>query len=354
MAENELRRGDLVEVKSPSEILATLDEHGDLDGLPFMPEMAACCSRRFSVERRAEKVCDSVLLGSIRLPDVVMLDDLRCDGSGHDGCQAECRIFWKEDWLRQVAAGAPPPAPFPDRDRAALIERTRRHASSSASVNGKEEVRYRCQATEVTHCSERLRTFDPRPYLREYTSGNVPLRHFLRVLGRAVVEEPMRKLGLIPQPLDVFLPSTMKKGDTFEPLHLQPGEWVRVKSKEEIAKTLNNKGRNKGLWFDREMLPFCGKVFRVRRRVGRLIYEGDGHMIVLKNDAVTLEDVVCTGDLNLRRWFCPRAMYPYWRECWLERASPQEATTSQLESLPGQGGDASCSIGPGRRLVNSE
>jgi len=28
-----------------------------------------------------------------------------------------------------------------------------------------------------------------------------------------------------------------------------------VKSKEEIAKTLTPDGRNKGLWFDREMLP---------------------------------------------------------------------------------------------------
>jgi hypothetical protein len=40
MSAKELRRGDLVEVNSPAEILATLDERGDLEGLPFMPEMA--------------------------------------------------------------------------------------------------------------------------------------------------------------------------------------------------------------------------------------------------------------------------------------------------------------------------
>jgi hypothetical protein len=29
--------GELVEVRSAQEILATLDENGELDGLPFMP-----------------------------------------------------------------------------------------------------------------------------------------------------------------------------------------------------------------------------------------------------------------------------------------------------------------------------
>ena len=31
--------GDWVEVRSKEEILATLDEHGRLEGLPFMPQM---------------------------------------------------------------------------------------------------------------------------------------------------------------------------------------------------------------------------------------------------------------------------------------------------------------------------
>src|SRR5215475_13657598 len=36
-----LRPGEMIEVRSLPEILATLDERGCLDGLPFMPEMAA-------------------------------------------------------------------------------------------------------------------------------------------------------------------------------------------------------------------------------------------------------------------------------------------------------------------------
>ena len=50
MASEELRRGDLVEVKEPARILATLDERGALEDLPFMPEMAVFCGRRFVVD----------------------------------------------------------------------------------------------------------------------------------------------------------------------------------------------------------------------------------------------------------------------------------------------------------------
>ena len=108
-----LRRGDLVEVRSPGEILATLDATGALEGLPFMPEMAAMCGRRFTVDRRAERVCDTLHYSwTRRLSDAVFLEQERCDGKEHGGCQAECRILWKEAWLRPADAGAPAAGPF--------------------------------------------------------------------------------------------------------------------------------------------------------------------------------------------------------------------------------------------------
>lgn len=317
MKDAELHRGDVVDVRSPSEILATLDESGTLDGLPFMPEMVANCGRRFTVSYRADKICDTVdYTGSRRVPNAVLLEDLRCNGSGHDGCQAECRIFWKESWLRKLPPDAPPAPPFPASDAAALVERVSRYVRSAVEKDGRAAPRYRCQNTDIPRYSEYLDVWDPRPYLREYTSGNVSLPHFLRVSARAAVTEPLRKLGLVPE---IHLPGTASPSDTFELLNLQPGELVRVKSKEEIAKTLTPDGRNKGMWFDREMMPYCGGVFRVRQRIERFINERDGKMLVLKNPPVTLEGVVCSGDRSICRWLCPRAIYPYWRECWLER-----------------------------------
>src|SRR5215510_3937117 len=96
-----LRVGEVVEVRSLLEILATLDGSATLDGLPFMPEMAAFCGRRFRVVKRADHVCDTIdYTGLRRMKDAVYLTGIRCDGSEHGGCQAGCLIFWKEAWLK--------------------------------------------------------------------------------------------------------------------------------------------------------------------------------------------------------------------------------------------------------------
>src|SRR5262249_27178364 len=97
------------------------------------------------------------------------------------------------------------------------------------------------------------------------------------------------------------------------------GEWVQVKPVNEIVATLDPHGRNKGLWFDREMAIYCEGVYRVRDRVNRFIDERTSKMVELKNDAISLESEGCTGEHSYRRWFCPREIIPYWRECWLRR-----------------------------------
>ena len=324
MGQDELRRGDWVEVRGPAEILATLDEEGKLEALPFMPEMAAYCGRRFTVLARAEKLCDGIeYSGSRRLPASVLLEDLRCDGSHHDGCQAACRLLWKEAWLKAVTPEAAPAQLPSEQDMAALLDRASRSARGVERGEGEEVVYYRCQATDLIRYTVRLNTFDPRVYVREFTCGNVSLARFVRVSTRAAIQEPMRRLNLLP---DIHLPGTAKKGDEFPALDLQVGEKVRIKSKEEILRTLGPDGRNKGLWFDREMLAFCGKVFRVLKRMSRLIDERTGKMIVLKTVSFTLDGAVCPGDLTPRHWFCPRGVYPYWRECWLERVEPAVAS----------------------------
>ena len=97
-----LRPGDFVEVKSPVEILETLDDHGTLDRLPFMPEMAEYCGKRFRVAKRVVKTCCYGISSGMRkfsAEDVVLLEGLRCSGGAHDGCQKACTIFWRQAWL---------------------------------------------------------------------------------------------------------------------------------------------------------------------------------------------------------------------------------------------------------------
>ncbi len=97
------RPGELVEVRSEAEILATLDPRGMLDRLPFMPEMLKYCGMRFRVSRRAEKTCDTIAGStSRRMIGAVHLENLRCSGEEHGGCQARCLLFWKDEWLKKV------------------------------------------------------------------------------------------------------------------------------------------------------------------------------------------------------------------------------------------------------------
>src|SRR5690606_31216750 len=105
----ELKAGDWVVVRDAAEILSTLDEDGCLDRLPFMPEMLAHCGKRYRVRAVAHKTCDTIeATGGRRMHDTVHLDDLRCDGSAHGGCEAGCTLFWKEAWLRRDAQAACP------------------------------------------------------------------------------------------------------------------------------------------------------------------------------------------------------------------------------------------------------
>ena len=55
-------------------------------------------------------------------------------------------------------------------------------------------MRYRCQATQMVAASEALSTVDPRVYAHEFTSGNVRLGRFARVMARAVVMQTAHHL----------------------------------------------------------------------------------------------------------------------------------------------------------------
>ena len=124
---NPFRRGEWVEVRSLDEIYRTLDENGTLDGLPFMPEMAGHCGRRFRLSRLALKACvecfvndrKTIDIREFRDRDVWVLEQLRCSGADHDGCQRGCLVFWKAAWLQRVAAAAPAAQPTPRVEAAA-------------------------------------------------------------------------------------------------------------------------------------------------------------------------------------------------------------------------------------------
>ncbi len=351
MSEGSMRVGDWIEVRSKAEILSTLDGDGCLDGMPFMPEMFAFCGRRMQVWKSAHKTCDTVFpTRSRRLEKTVHLQT-RCDGSAHGSCQAGCLLFWNEAWLKPAAAPLASERPLVFSPRGESLPAAGAGCQESdviraARVAGDsdDDPTYVCQATRLPYASQDLNPFDPRQYLRDLKSGNVRLGSWLRgivyisyrnLINLGVGLGPILSwlydrlqsaLGGIPYPRRT---GTIAKGQSTptSELGLEVGDWVRVKSFKEILSTCNVENRNRGLYFDAEHVPYCGRVHRVQMRVAQIINENTGKMMQMKNPCIVLEDVYCRSRYSDCRMFCARAIHLYWREIWLERVpAPQEQT----------------------------
>jgi hypothetical protein len=321
------RVGQWVEVRSADEIMATLDEAGDVDALPFMPEMLQYCGRRLRVGKVANKVCDTMTRsGMRRMDNAVHLLGVRCDGSVHGGCQAACLIYWKTDWIRPVAgdpADSTEPAEPIEADHKVFVQLTERAQVTSAEGD---EV-YRCQATQILRAApDVLPLRDLGQYVQDVRTGNVGILAVIRAFLVGLFNRYQQySLKVLPRWLRIrggltwgFLRGVAGPTPTGR-TDLQPGELVRIKSKEEIMQTLNTDLLNRGLGFDAEMARFCGQTARVLRRVDTIVDEKTGRMLHMKSPCIVLEGVVCEGAFNAS---CPRAITAYWREIWLERVEP--------------------------------
>lgn len=337
--------GDWVEVKSRDEILRLLDHEGRTDGMPFMPEMFAYCGKRFRVFKRAHKTCDTVFpTRSRRVADAVHLET-RCDGSAHGGCQAGCLIFWKESWLKRLDGHEPSGTAQPPDPRESLQAGSVTPACSESVVwaaatirsgDADEGPRYSCQATQLPYFTHDLVWWDVRQYVEDYSAGNVGLwRMFQSWVFSCYYHTIQSGVGAGPALRWLYdrfhslwrgprypraagtIPANHATPDAT--LNLQTGELVRVKSLEEILKTVNVEGKNRGMYWDAEMVPYCEGTYRVRNRVERLLDERSGRMLRMKTPAVQLEGVTCQARYSCHRLFCPRSQFPFWREIWLER-----------------------------------
>jgi len=351
-----LRAGDWVEVRSREEILLTLDENGCLDNLPFMPEMFAFCGQRFQVYKRAHKTCDTVFPVRGRRVERTVHLETRCDGHAHGGCQARCLLFWKVDWLKPVGRtsqdqSAPRTgAPFTGVQAAqpSRCDESNVWARSQCSDSNGGIPKFICQATQLPYVTKDLAWWDVSQYFEDYVSGNVGLRSILNGFVYSIYYHLSQAgIGLGPamrwlydkfHPLWSGTQFPRKSGNipVGEPtptatLGLQPGELVRIKPFVEILSTLNTENKNRGLFFDAEMVPYCGGTYRVLQRVSKIIDEKTGEMQEFKNPCITLDSVICQSRYSYRRMFCPRSIYSFWREIWLERIAPDVSLDSKTQ-----------------------
>jgi hypothetical protein len=106
---------------------------------------------------------------------------------------------------------------------------------------------------------------------------------------------------------------------------LYVGDWVEVRSKEEILRTLDQDGRLDGMPFMPEMFAFCGKRFRVYKRAHKTcdtVYEYKGRKL---KDAVHLEGARCSGQAH---GGCEAGCLIYWKTAWLRTTDAPDADST--------------------------
>lgn len=299
--------GEIVEVRSADEILATLDSQGRFEGVPFMPEMLRFCGGRFEVFKYADLTCTD---GEPRsLNATVHLNDIRCDGSAHRNCAAKCLTFWKEAWIRRVASGIA--SDGQQQSGASVPENAAAFLNAHVERN---DGTLSCQATQIRSASSPvdcgLINYLGSVY-RDFRARRIGWSDLRRLLfwiyGRLLWSAYVSWAGA-PWNASRYSRTPSRT------LNLKPGDFVRVRSAWRILRSLDHRGRNRGLRFTPEMFRYCGKTYRVLARMERRINERDGQLVEFGNSCVLLENAVCHG----QRMFCTRTEYHYWREIWLD------------------------------------
>ena len=248
--DGELRPGDWVQIKHPLEIAQTLDDEGMLDGLPFMPEMLELCGQNAQMGRRAEKTCVEYPGGAYRIRefwsnDTFVLQGLRCAGEGHDGCQRACVLFWKKSWFRKV-----------DSQEAAAAQNFAGKEELRAKLKTKASpTRYVCQSTELARATKPL------------TRTRILVKCFYDLRSGESERYRDEQVGIDTRVAQGYEANSSKapKGQTqtyaSREAGIASGRMGEIKPESEVAKTLDNHGRNRGLIFDEGMGDHGKKTF---------------------------------------------------------------------------------------------
>ena len=281
---------DFFYVKSFEDIKATLDSKNSLDGLRFMPEMIKFCGKKFEVEKKMRRVAiEFNMLGYLK--DTIMLKGISCDGKYHGNCSRKCQILWKKEWLDKNKVDNNDPE---------------KHVGDFVKSYTTEPIM--CQSSTLKNATQ---------FIPLSTLGSLVDKNYLNNASFFdVFRDLLYGLRFIWNPMDWVVLGEKRRTPT-ESLGLMVGDVVEVKSLDEIKDTLSRFGKNRGLGFQKEMVKYCGKRYRVSNIVKYAISEEDGKYREVKN-SVILEGVNCDGSYHKR---CERSCPQIWREIWLKKVN---------------------------------
>ena len=128
--------------------------------------------------------------------------------------------------------------------------------------------------------------------------------------------------------------SKVAKFESFTPVvsimtrPLCAGDWVEVRGKDEILKSLDQKGRLEGLPFMPQMFHYCGQRFQVYKRAHKTC-DTVSEPLARLSCAVHL-DLRCDGDAY---GGCQAACLIFWKEAWLKRVDAEDTKQSTIGTL---------------------
>jgi hypothetical protein len=101
----EFTAGEMVRVRSWTEIQATLDPFKELKGCAFLAEMQQYCGTPQRVLQVMERFLDERDYKVKKVRGVILLENVICRGTPVFGrCDRCCHLFWRAEWLEKAAA----------------------------------------------------------------------------------------------------------------------------------------------------------------------------------------------------------------------------------------------------------
>jgi len=106
-------------------------------------------------------------------------------------------------------------------------------------------------------------------------------------------------------------------------LHLfVEGESVNVRSRVQIAESLDSTGKLDGCLFMAQMYDYCDQEFQIQKVVTSFFSERQKRSFKPKAPIYILKNLVCEGKSDCFPEKCDHGCLLFWHEKWLEKVEP--------------------------------
>lgn len=271
--------GDTVWVSSKEQIAETLDSQNKHEGCLFMDQMWDYCDQKFRIIRVVNYLFDEkrLKMHKSKTP-LYILEGLICHGkidSFKTRCDHSCDFFWHPAWLQ------------------------------TDFFTNEKPAKKNCQLAELDDLLK------PNSRLSE------------------ILQTRIKWIWAMKKEL-IYIKNTLshklQKNQNFKQVQASPtcndeikaGDWVKVRSADEIRGILDVRGGTRGCIFTPEMYARCGQTYKVYKQIEHF-YDEVKERECKCRDIFLLEGAFCSGRRKAFPKPCDRKCFQFWHKGWLEK-----------------------------------